>query len=90
MAIAKSLVERMGGSIDVESARGRGSRFTLLLPVEHYEGGEGARSGLDPAAVSRRKAQGGRCDSLSELEGAWSDARVLLAEDDEIVGEIAE
>ena len=32
MAIVKSLVERMGGRIGVESEEGRGSRFTVTLP----------------------------------------------------------
>lgn len=34
LALTRGLVERMGGSIDVTSAVGRGSRFVVSLPVE--------------------------------------------------------
>ena len=33
LAIVKDLVERYGGRIDVQSAEGRGSTFTLALPL---------------------------------------------------------
>jgi signal transduction histidine kinase len=34
LALAKRIVEAMGGGISVESAPNRGSRFAILLPVE--------------------------------------------------------
>ncbi|MEX0748066.1 MAG: ATP-binding protein, partial [Rhodothermales bacterium] len=33
LAISKELVAAMGGQIEVQSHPGRGSRFTVLLPV---------------------------------------------------------
>jgi signal transduction histidine kinase len=33
LAIAKSIAERHGGSIGVESAAGQGSRFSVRLPI---------------------------------------------------------
>ncbi|WP_080800882.1 hybrid sensor histidine kinase/response regulator [Arabiibacter massiliensis] len=84
MSIAKSLVERMGGSIEVESARGRGSRFTIVLPFEDYADAPCEARAPEPARPVCR------CAPAGAREGAWAHARVLLAEDDEIVGEIAE
>ena len=33
LALVRSMVERLGGYVELESASGRGSRFTLVLPV---------------------------------------------------------
>lgn len=83
MSIAKNLAERMGGVISVESARGRGSRFTLVLPFEDYGDAPSEAVPLEGSPLPGRS-------SRNVPEGSWSHARVLLAEDDEIVGEIAE
>lgn len=37
LSIAKTLVEMMGGSIALESKIGKGSRFTLKVPLSEYE-----------------------------------------------------
>ena len=34
MAITRSYIEMLGGSITVESAQGEGSRFQVLLPMQ--------------------------------------------------------
>jgi PAS domain S-box-containing protein len=38
LAVSKTLVEANGGSIEVESEEGKGSTFTLILPVAEDEG----------------------------------------------------
>ena len=37
LAIVKSVVDTLGGSIDVESEYGKGSKFTVMLPVKVYD-----------------------------------------------------
>ena len=59
MAITKHLVEKMGGSISVESAPGVGSKFSVVLPVQiDPEGAQPPREEGEkpPADVSGMKA----------------------------------
>jgi signal transduction histidine kinase len=42
LAVTKKIVEEHGGGIDVESTPGRGTRFTLVLPVRHAKDEERA------------------------------------------------
>lgn len=73
MTIVKSIVTRMGGQIQVESAPGAGTTFTLTIPMEPVEEAaapRGPAAPADPAEVLRGK-------------------RLLLAEDYEMNLEIA-
>ena len=47
LAISRSLVELMGGTIDVDSRPGEGSVFTFVLPLERAEASETAEAGDD-------------------------------------------
>ncbi len=38
LSITKSLIELLGGTIGFESTLGRGSTFSVFLPITHYEG----------------------------------------------------
>jgi signal transduction histidine kinase len=42
LAIVADLVGRHGGSVDVCSEPGRGTRFTVLLPLNGKSAGDGA------------------------------------------------
>jgi CheY-like chemotaxis protein len=42
LAISRSLVELMGGAIDVDSRPGKGSTFTFVLPLDRAEAGPSA------------------------------------------------
>ncbi len=50
LPIAKNIVEMMGGTIDVESTLGQGSRFTVSLTLRLQAGGE--KKANQPAVVS--------------------------------------
>lgn len=54
MAITQSLVERMGGSIKVDSARGRGTTISVSLPLPLSTAtiDRGAKTALEPVGLS--------------------------------------
>ena len=74
MPIVKSLVQQMSGEIAVESRLGKGSKFTVTLPLA-------AVASAPPAA----EAPAEQADAALDLTGR----RILLAEDNELNMEIA-
>jgi len=53
LAIAKKYAEMLGGSIDVESVRGKGSKFTLNLPLQHTSIQENIENYVDQLKAAR-------------------------------------
>ncbi len=74
MPIVKSLVQQMSGEISVESTLGKGSRFTVTLPLEAVA--------VEENAQEKKKEEQ---DTPFQLAGR----KILLAEDDELNMEIA-
>lgn len=74
MAIVKSLVQQMSGEISVDSTLGKGSRFTVTLPLKTVRKLETAKPG-EP--------------ELEAAPFEWTKRRVLLAEDNALNREIA-
>jgi signal transduction histidine kinase len=66
LAISRAIVEKMSGSIMLESALGQGTTFTVEIPVKHRSA---------PKAVASEK-------SASSLETGADKKRVLMVEDD--------
>jgi PAS domain S-box-containing protein len=72
LAISRRLVERMGGTIAVESTPDQGSAFRVVLPFEAGVGAHVARAAAAEAA-----------EAAETLRGRPGGVRVLLAEDNE-------
>ncbi|AWU96202.1 PAS domain S-box protein [Azospirillum ramasamyi] len=70
LSIARRLVTMLGGSIDVTSSLGRGSRFTVSLPLVESGPGTPARAGgAEPVAIA----------------GGSEDRLIMLVEDDAVI-----
>ena len=78
LSIARSYVEMIGGTIDVESTPGRGTEFVVCIPLE-------LQSGQEVPVEEKDEAEAAETEQ-TELDGL----RVLLVEDNEINREIAQ
>lgn len=79
MAITKNLVDLMGGFISVQSEKGKGSRFTVILPLQIDEA-------EDTREESRREDS--HDASAQEDHDALAGLHILAAEDNELNAEI--
>ena len=56
LSVCHSIVESHGGHIDVVSELGKGSTFTIVLPIKSTKSGSsGSSPGEEPVGLSRRK-----------------------------------
>ncbi len=87
LAMVKELTELLGGKVDLRSAPGRGSTFTVQLPYlppQHTQAGEGVRS-ITPRGVQAFLAEAEAWETPtappSRPEVAGTRPRLLIAED---------
>ena len=59
LAIVKLLIQKMGGTIEVDSARGRGSTFTITLPLSKVE--------VDTRKITTKTTNHGETENLQNL-----------------------
>ncbi len=79
MSIAKNIVGLMGGDIKLKSALGKGSTFTVTVPLRHQEIG-----------TSTGQAKKNQESGLQELHNrSYKGRRALVVEDNELNREIA-
>lgn len=91
MAITKRIVDLMNGTISVESAQGKGTVFTIELPLRlssvKTAKGNGAAGGAREAGL--KDMPDGAKEKTDGLKGALDGMRILMAEDNAINREIA-
>ena len=86
MAITKHLVDQMGGTIDLETAQGKGTCFTVRLQMQVAAQEEIAKAGGQAGETCfGAKGSGPAAEEIRDLAGM----HVLLVEDVEINREIA-
>jgi PAS domain S-box-containing protein len=76
LAIAKMLTERMGGELSVESSPGKGSTFTICVPLRKQEGVAPEPSKM-PLGKAKRLP---KCDNAPVLLVEDHDANILVTE----------
>ena len=82
LAICHELVELMGGSIDVKSRLGEGTRFTILLPLVEVE------APVRDATTPRRRSGDREPLSSPRTDARQRGAHVLVVEDDATIAQV--
>lgn len=85
MAIARNLVNLMGGTIDVDSRLGKGSVFTVTIPLEVCDVSADNKAADESAATMAPSGE----HAAAEDESVFKHGRVLLVEDNELNRDIA-
>jgi signal transduction histidine kinase/ActR/RegA family two-component response regulator len=78
LSLSQNLCRLMGGSIEIESELGKGSRFAIRLPIKVEQSGDGPAKVAAPAPAIRAASDDERA-FLEEAEGGVSERKPGLA-----------
>lgn len=85
LSIAREIVERLGGSINLISRKGEGSKFTVVIPMEMANGNDDkAETTIDIEIDETAEAGAGISQSNENRNSGDKSLRILIVDDDKL------
>lgn len=85
LSIARKIVERLGGSINLVSRKGEGSKFTVVIPMEMANGNDDkAETTIDIEIDETAEAGAGISQSNENRNSGDKSLRILIVDDDKL------
>lgn len=85
LSIAREIVERLGGSINLVSRKGEGSKFTVVIPMETANGNDDkAETTIDIEIDQTAEAGAGISQSNENRNSGDKSLRILIVDDDKL------
>lgn len=85
LTIAREIVERLGGSINLVSRKGEGSKFTVVIPMEMANGNDDkAETTIDIEIDETAEAGAGISQSNENRNSGDKSLRILIVDDDKL------
>lgn len=85
LSIAREIVERLGGSINLVSRKGEGSKFTVVIPMETANGNDDkAETTIDIEIDETAEAGVGISQSNENRNSGDKSLRILIVDDDKL------
>lgn len=85
LSIAREIVERLGGSINLVSRKGEGSKFTVVIPMEMANGNDDkAETTIDIEIDETAEAGAGISQSNENRNSGDKSLRILIVDDDKL------
>lgn len=85
LSIAREIVERLGGSINLVSSKGEGSKFTVVIPMEMANGNDDkAETTIDIEIDETAEAGAGISQSNENRNSEDKSLRILIVDDDKL------
>lgn len=85
LSIAREIVERLGGSINLVSRKGEGSKFTVVIPMETANGNDDkAETTIDIEIDETAEARAGISQSNENRNSGDKSLRILIVDDDKL------